>query len=215
MPWKWFHLLLSALCWTKQSPPSFTLPSQLRFPSSLVVFDHSEEIYVSSLLYWQRMATLRMSIGPEAAALGCSTRGLARRPSLSSACAEHMRLSHSLKFLLWGRSSVKRMLLIYHDIYSCRGIQAIWTTSYSIALLGLLLLSNGLSLHRVSAVAFSGVCMGSSVFAHVAPSPAALWVVAGRLPSWGEMALFLQLIYLFIFLWGDDNVGGFFCLEFM
>lgn len=107
------------------------------------------------------------------------------------------------------------MLLIYHDVYSCRGIQAVGTTSYRIALLGLLLLSDGLSLHRVSAVAFSDMCMGSGVFAHVASSPAALWVVAGRLPSWGEIALFLQLLYLFIFLWGDDSVGGFFCLEFM
>lgn len=107
------------------------------------------------------------------------------------------------------------MLLIYHDVYSCRGIQAIWTTSYSIALFGVLLLSDGLSLHRVSAVAFSDMRTGSGVFAHVAPSPAALWVVAGHLPSWGEIALFLQLLYLFIFLWGNDNVGGFFCLEFM
>lgn len=214
MPCKWFPLLLSALYWTKCSPPSFTLPSQLGFPTSLVVFDHSEEISVSYPLFftgrgWQLWEWALVQ------KLGCSTRALARRLSLSPACAEHMHLSHSLKFLLWGRSSVKRMLLMYHDVYSCRGIQVIWTTSYNIALLGLLLLSEGLSLHWVSAVTFSDMCMGSGVFAHVAPSPAALWVVAGRLPSWGEIALFLQLLYLFIFLWGDDNVGGFFCLEFM
>lgn len=170
---------------------------------------------IPSLLYWQRMASLRMGIAPEAAALGCSTRALARGLSLSSACAEHMHFSQTLKCLLWGRSSVKRMLLTCHDVYSCKGIQALWTTSYSIALLGLLLRSYGLSLHRVSAVAFSDMCTGSGVFAHIASSPPALWVVAGRLPSWGEIALFLQLLYLFIFLWGDDNVGGFFCLEFM
>lgn len=104
---------------------------------------------------------------------------------------------------------------MYHDVYSCRRKQAIWTTSHSIVLLGLLLLSDGLSLHRVSVVAFSDRHTGSCVFAHVTPSPAALWVVAGRLPSWGEIALFLQLLYLFIFLRGNDNVGGFFCLEFM
>lgn len=52
MPCKWFHLLLSTLCWTKQSPPSFTFPSQLGFPTSFGSFDHNEEISVSYPLFF-------------------------------------------------------------------------------------------------------------------------------------------------------------------
>lgn len=215
MPCKWFPLLLSALCWTKCSPPSFTLPSQLDFPTSLVVFDHSEEISVSYPLFftgrgWQLWEWASVQ------KLGCSTRALARRLSLSSACAEHMHLSHSLKFLLWGRSSVKRMLLMYHDVYSCRGIQAFWTTSYNIALLGLLLLSEGLSLLWVSAVSVHGerrVCTcssqscstlgGSWTFAQLGrdrsfpPAPLFIYFSVGRWQCWWFLLSWIYVKSLF------------------
>lgn len=59
--------------------------------------------------------------------------------------------------------------------------------------------------------------MGRGLFAHVAHGPAAStlggsWTFA----QLREVALFLSLSFIYLFFrGGDDNVGGFFCLEFM